>query len=378
MGALDEAFASHSPRVVAWPAGDASDLASFAVELDRLLPEAAREIADAARAIGATVASSGARVRLAASSDVFERLARGASTSIVRALPAEALARFRRRAFRVATARGEIALGPRPALMGVINVTPDSFSDGGRFASVAAAVERGRQLVDSGADVLDVGGESTRPGADDVSEDEEIRRVVPVVRELAREGRAPVSVDTRRSRVAEAALDAGASMVNDVSGLDADPRLAAVVRAAGAAIVLGHMRGTPKTMASLARYDDLLGEVGRSLAERAARAMAAGVSARSILIDPGLGFAKTAEHNLELLRRLPELRSLGYPLVVGPSRKSFVGALTGKPPSERAFGTAAAVAAAVLGGAAMVRVHDVAEMRDVAAVAAAIAGEAVA
>ncbi|MBI3843096.1 MAG: dihydropteroate synthase [Planctomycetes bacterium] len=262
--------------------------------------------------------------------------------------------------------------------MGVLNVTPDSFSDGGRFATVDAAVEEGIRLVAAGADVLDVGGESTRPGAEDVPEEEEIRRVVPVIRELSRKGPTPISIDTRKRRVAEAAIEAGASIVNDVSGLDHDRGLADVVRDAGAALVIGHVKGTPRTMTSLALYDDLLGEVIRSLRARVQHARAAGVAEHALLVDPGIGFAKTPDQSLELLRRLPELRSIGLPIVVGPSRKSFVGVVTGQPPAERAFGTAAAVAAIVLSGASIIRVHDVAEMRDVAAVAAAIRGEALA
>lgn len=259
-------------------------------------------------------------------------------------------------------------------IVGVLNVTPDSFSDGGRFAGPDEAVAAGLAMVDAGADWIDVGGESTRPGSVPVPEAEEIRRVVPVIRALAPriEGRARISVDTYKGGTAEAALTAGATIVNDVSGGGLDPAVLAAAAWAKATIVLGHLRGTPATMNEDIHFEDVLGEVAAELNARICAARTAGCT--EIWADPGIGFGKHLTDNLCLLRRLPELRDrLGVPLMVGVSRKRFIGELTGKPAGEREFGTAAAVSAAVLGGAAAVRVHDVIAMRDVVRVAQAIA-----
>jgi dihydropteroate synthase len=254
----------------------------------------------------------------------------------------------------------------------VLNVTPDSFSDGGRFLDPDAAVEQALRLASEGADLIDVGGESTRPGAPEVTEEEELRRVLPVLTRLARARfPVPISIDTSKAGVARAALDAGALLVNDVRGL-ADPAMARVVAEAGAPVVLMHMRGTPRDMRERARYQDLLGEVRVELRAAMDRAVEAGVLEDRILLDPGIGFAKTAEQSVEVLGRLPELLSLGRPLLVGPSRKSFIGAITGAPPEERLAGTLAAVTAAVLGGAAFIRVHDVGPSRQAVRVAAAL------
>ncbi|HET6923271.1 MAG TPA: dihydropteroate synthase [Anaeromyxobacteraceae bacterium] len=261
---------------------------------------------------------------------------------------------------------------PGPYLMGVLNVTPDSFSDGGRFLDPAAAVDRALQLAGEGADLLDVGGESARPGARPVPAEEERRRVVPVLERLAALGfAAPISVDTSKAEVARAALAAGAALVNDVSSL-ADPEMARVVAGAGVPVVLMHMRGTPADMQSRARYRDVVGEVKAELAAALARAAAAGVSPERTILDPGIGFAKDAGHSVRILARLVDLAALGRPLLVGPSRKSFVGQVTGAPVEERLPGTLAAVTAAVLGGATFLRVHDVAAARQAARVAAAI------
>jgi len=262
--------------------------------------------------------------------------------------------------------------GPGPFLMGVVNATPDSFSDGGLFLAADAAVAHAERLVAEGADLLDIGGESTRPGAADVPAEVEAGRVVPVIERLRAGGCAvPISVDTRKAEVARAALRAGADLVNDVSGL-ADPALRDVVAEAGVPAVIMHMRGTPSDMASRAVYADVVGEVERELAEALARAVAAGVREELILLDPGLGFAKTAAHSLALLAALPRLARLGRPLVVGPSRKSFIGAVSGAPVGERLPGTLAAVAACVLSGVEVIRVHDVAPARQAALVASAI------
>jgi len=266
---------------------------------------------------------------------------------------------------------------PGPFLMGVLNVTPDSFSDGGRFLDPGAAVEQALRLAEEGADLLDVGGESTRPGAPPVPAGEERRRVVPVLERLAARGfPVPVSVDTSKAEVARAAVEAGAALLNDVRGL-VDPEMARAAAEAGVPVVLMHMRGTPADMQSRASYRDVVAEVKAELGAALARAAAAGVPAERTVLDPGIGFAKQAGHSLRLLSRLGDLAALGRPLLVGPSRKSFIGHVTGAPVGERLPGTLAAVAAAVLGGAAFLRVHDVAEARQAARVAAAIreAGE---
>jgi dihydropteroate synthase len=259
----------------------------------------------------------------------------------------------------------------RTYLMGVVNVTPDSFSDGGAFLDPAVAVAHGRRLVAEGADLVDVGGESTRPGAEPVPAAEERARVVPVVRALR--DVATIAVDTYKAEVAAAALAEGAEIVNDISGGTLDPALFPTVATHGAVVVVGHLRAQPKQMQAHARYTDVVREVLDELSTRVAAARAAGVARERIWIDPGLGFAKTAEHNLEILARLGEFRALGCPIVVGASRKSFVGALTGREVGARELGTAAANAAAVLGGANVVRVHDVAAQRDAVVVADAIA-----
>jgi dihydropteroate synthase len=256
--------------------------------------------------------------------------------------------------------------------MGVVNVTPDSFSDGGRFLAPEAAVERAERLAEEGADLLDLGGESTRPGAAPVDADEERRRVVPVIERLRARGfRLPISIDTSKGAVARAALQAGADLINDVTGLR-DPELASAVAASGAPLVLMHLRGTPTDMAGRASYTDLLGEVAAELREAMARAAAAGIPAERLILDPGLGFAKTPAQTVELLARVGELKALGRPLLVGPSRKRFIGELTGAPVEARLPGTLAAVTACVLQGVELLRVHDVAPARQAALVAAAL------
>ena len=269
------------------------------------------------------------------------------------------------------TARRTIPLD-RPCVMGILNVTPDSFSDGGRLATVADALRAAAALRDAGADVLDVGGESTRPGAGAVDEAEERRRVVPVIRRLAAEIGLPVSVDTRRASVAVEALAAGAEIVNDVSALSFDPAMAGVVSAAGAGVVLMHMRGTPETMDAAATYADVAQEVAAELAVRRDAALAAGIAREAIVLDPGLGFAKTVEQSFSLVNRLECLVALGQPVLVGPSRKRFLGAATGRPVTERDAATAALCVAARLRGARVFRVHDVRLVREALAVADAV------
>jgi dihydropteroate synthase len=258
-------------------------------------------------------------------------------------------------------------------LMGVVNVTPDSFSDGGLYLDRGAAIAHGRELAGAGAEILDVGGESTRPGAEPVGEAEELARVVPVVRELAAEG-FRISVDTSKAVVAEAALDAGASIVNDVTALRGDPAMAVLCAERDATVILMHMLGEPRTMQEDPRYDDVAGDVKAFLAERLGAAVAAGIDEERVWLDPGIGFGKTGPHNMELLRRLGELGELGRPLVVGTSRKSFIGKVDGSPAGERLGGTIASSVLAATEGAEVLRVHDVAEVRQALAVAAAILG----
>ncbi|HEX3696830.1 MAG TPA: dihydropteroate synthase [Polyangia bacterium] len=261
----------------------------------------------------------------------------------------------------------------RCLIVGVLNVTPDSFSDGGRFSSVAGAVDAGARLCDEGADWIDVGGESTRPRSQPVAQDEEIARVVPVIEGLRRRlgDRVRLSIDTYKAGTARAAIAAGATVVNDISGGKLDPALFAVAAAANAAVVVGHLRGTPATMMDAVHFDDVVAEVNAELADAVEVARAAGCT--EIWADPGIGFGKRLPHNLALLRALPTLvAALGVPLMVGVSRKAFIGELTGRPAEARIFGTAAAVTAAVLSGAAAVRVHDVGATRDVVAVAEAL------
>ena len=262
-------------------------------------------------------------------------------------------------------------MGDRTLIMGIINVTPDSFSDGGRLLDPKRAVDAGIRMVDDGADLLDVGGESTRPGALPLSPDEERRRILPVIEALASRVQAPISVDTYKASVAETALEAGASIVNDISGLRYEPELASVVASRGAPIVLMHTRGRPQDMYRQAVYHDVVDEVLDELRESMAFAGGAGISRDSMLVDPGLGFAKEATHSYEALARLAELSDLGRPIVVGPSRKAFLTRPLGRevPAGERDWLTTAAVTAAVLAGAHIVRVHAVREMTEVARVA---------
>jgi dihydropteroate synthase len=253
---------------------------------------------------------------------------------------------------------------PTPAVMGVVNVTPDSFSDGGLYLDPAAAIARGRELAAEGADLLDVGGESTRPGSDPVSAGVELDRVLPVIEGLVGAGAAPVSVDTMKAEVARQALAAGASFVNDVTALRHDPEMAGVIAEAGVPVCLMHMLGTPKTMQQDPRYQDVVAEVSEFLLERAAAAEAAGVPRDLICLDPGIGFGKTLDHNLELLAHLERLAGLGYPLLIAVSRKRFLGAITGRGEADRLAATIAANVAALERGAWMFRVHDVRPNRE--------------
>jgi dihydropteroate synthase len=259
-----------------------------------------------------------------------------------------------------------------PVVMGIVNVTPDSFSDGGRYLDVAAAIEHGLELQEEGAEILDIGGESTRPGAEPVSQEEELRRVVPVMAGLRAAGvRARMSIDTSKAAVAAAALDAGATLVNDVTALRADPAMVELVAQRNTDCCLMHMLGEPRTMQRDPHYDDVVSDVKAFLEERMAYAVARGVAEERILLDPGIGFGKTAQHNLELLARLDELAALGRPIVIGTSRKSFLGRITGRPVDDRVAATVATNVLAYERGARIFRVHDVAPVHDALLIAAA-------
>ena len=261
--------------------------------------------------------------------------------------------------------RGRRLALDRPMVMGVLNVTPDSFSDGGRYLDPDAAMKHALEMVDEGADLIDIGAESSRPGAQPVPEAEELRRLIPVVQEVCRRVPVPVSVDTTKAAVAGAAINAGAAMVNDISACRADPAMLAVVAEAGAGLVLMHMQGTPQTMQQAPLYGSVVDDVRDFLQARMQTAVQAGVAADHILLDPGIGFGKNLDHNLALLARLDALQSLGRPILVGVSRKAFIGEVMGRRTDDRLMGTAAAVAAAVFRGAMVVRVHDVKAMQDV-------------
>jgi len=272
------------------------------------------------------------------------------------------------------TSRREIAMGERPLIMGILNVTPDSFSDGGKYGTTDAAVARGIRMVAEGADIVDIGGESSRPGAEPVSLKEEKARVIPVVKKLCREIGVPVSVDTTKAAVAAEAVDNGAEIVNDISAMRFDRRMGRVVAERGAAVILMHMRGIPADMQKgKISYSSVTGDIIAFLRERIAAAEARGIETERMMIDPGIGFGKTPGDNLTLIRHLGEFRDLGLPIVMGVSRKAFIGRITGGEPAERYAGTAAAVAASVMNGSDVLRVHDVAMMRKVADVAWAIA-----
>lgn len=284
---------------------------------------------------------------------------------------------FQRKRFHLKLRSGTFALGERTLVMGVLNVTPDSFSDGGRFFSLPQAVEGALAMQQAGADILDIGAESTRPGSSGISAAEELARLLPVLEALRGRLKIPISIDTRKAAVGDIALGAGGEMLNDISGLTHDPRLAEVAARHRAPLILMHMRGNPRTMQSLPFAKNVLRDVMAGLRRSVRVARRAGVAKSQIVLDPGIGFGKSFAQNYELLAKLPALAKLGYPLLVGTSRKGFLGATLaekGKPasPEERIWGTAATVAASILNGAHIVRVHDVAEMVQVARVSDAL------
>jgi len=267
----------------------------------------------------------------------------------------------------------QLSIGGQPLIMGILNATPDSFSDGGRYLSIDAALAKGREMLAQGADIIDIGGESTRPGAEPVDERTEMDRVLPVIEALCAAAGARVGIDTAKASVAREAVRAGACIINDVTAMEGDPRMAAVVRETGAGVVLMHMRGTPRTMQDAPRYGDVAGEVADWLSGRLAAAVAAGIAPEAVVLDPGIGFGKTTAHNIELIAGLGHLARLGRPVLAGMSRKRFIGALSGvEEAAGRLAGSLAALAAAILQGASILRVHDVAASVQAARVAAAV------
>jgi len=272
----------------------------------------------------------------------------------------QTVANYRRNSWSLRCGSRRLEVGPRPVTMGVINVTPDSFSDGGKFPDAARAVDHGLAMVEAGATILDIGGESTRPGAAEVRAEEEIARCEPVVTELRKRSQAFLSIDTRKPPVARAALQAGADMINDISALG-DPEMASLAAQADCPVILMHMQGTPQTMQQNPTYDHVVADVCRRLRQALARAVEAGIDIEQTIVDPGIGFGKTVAHNLSLLGRLKELRSLGRPLLVGTSRKSFIGKILGAEVDNRLIGSVAACVWTRAQGAAIFRVHDVAE-----------------
>jgi dihydropteroate synthase len=280
----------------------------------------------------------------------------------------------RRKIFRLKLNSRTLVLGERTLVMGVLNITPDSFSDGGKFVDPASAIEHALAMEAAGADLLDIGGESTRPGSAGISAKEELARILPVLQELRGVLKIPISIDTQKADVAEAALDAGAEMINDISGLKNDSRIAEFIARRHVPLILMHMRGEPRTMQKVPFARDVMKDVLQGLRWSVGIARKAGVAKSQLILDPGVGFGKSYAQNYELLQNLPQLAKLGYPLLVGTSRKGFLGATLARegkaaPPKERIWGTAATVTASILNGAHIVRVHDVAEMAQVARVA---------
>ncbi|MDP2980592.1 MAG: dihydropteroate synthase [Candidatus Omnitrophota bacterium] len=266
----------------------------------------------------------------------------------------------------------DIKFGSRTYIMGILNVTPDSFSGDGIYQDAEKAVETAERLVEDGADIIDIGGESTKPGSEPVTIEEEIKRTIPVIKKLSKRIDVPISIDTAKSEVARLALENGASIVNDITGLGSDRKMIGVIKEFNAKVVVMHIKGTPQTMQANPEYGNLIQEIKDKLRTIIEKAVIGGIKKENIIIDPGIGFGKTLEHNLEILNRLFEFKELGLPILVGPSRKSFIGKLTGAEPDKRIFGTIASVAIAIKNGADIVRVHDVKEIKQAVAVSDAI------
>jgi dihydropteroate synthase len=279
-----------------------------------------------------------------------------------------------RKKFEVEAGNRILDLGVKTSIMGILNVTPDSFSDKGRYMEPAVAVERAWKIAEEGADILDIGAESTRPGSKGVDVDEELRRLLPVLEGLGEEYPLPISIDTSKAKVARATLERGASIINDVTSFQKDPRIGYEAAEFNAAVVLMHMRGTPMNMQSIPPSPDIIGDIESWAQEAVARAQSSGVSSKKIILDPGIGFGKTQAQNFEILRNLDRLSAAGFPVLVGTSRKSFIGSILNKPAGELVLGTGASVAASIVLGAHIVRVHDVAAMREIVDVTDAIVG----
>ena len=396
---VNEAELQHNPRVIAGTAAGFEGLRRFrsplldpfktllpvAVEVERVPAERRSAWAEALRARGFLVDDQVDvdRMRVAGSVDRFELLVdvepdpdpadQDRLADLLRCV-GDAVKRHFTVEYRLPHPKGSIDCGRRPLKMAILNVTPDSFSDGGRYLHPERAIERAFELEAQGADVIDIGAESTRPGAAAVSAEEEIERLEPVMRVILDKLGTPVSVDTMKAEVADRFVGQGAAIINDVSGLERDPRIAEVAARHRAVLVINHMRGTPRSMQESPRYDDVLSDVTRSLRERMWRATRAGLPRERIVVDPGIGFGKRLEDNLDLLAHVDQLRSLGCPILLGCSRKSFLGALTGREADDRDAATAATTALAAFRGVAMVRVHEVTETADLLSVLDAIDG----
>ena len=279
---------------------------------------------------------------------------------------------FKREFFDVPHSHGKLHLGSKTYVMGILNVTPDSFYDGKRYDTLENAIERALKLAEEGADIIDVGGESTRPGAYPVSEAEEIKRVIPIIKILSKQLRKPISIDTYKAKVAEKAIDAGASIINDIGGLLMDKKMAMVAAEAHVPVIIMHKKGIPRTMQKYPIRKNLLSEIMSSLRKSISIAIDAGIDEDKIILDPGIGFGKTVQHNLEILKRLREFKSMGFPILIGTSRKKFIGTILNLPVQERLYGTLATIAVAVMNGAHIVRVHDVREAVQVVTICDAI------
>ncbi|MFC1666806.1 dihydropteroate synthase [Candidatus Omnitrophota bacterium] len=266
----------------------------------------------------------------------------------------------------------DFEFGSRTYIMGILNLTPDSFSGDGIYKDIGRAIEEAERIIEEGADIIDIGGESTRPGSLSVSLEEEMKRVIPAIKQLAKKIKTPISVDTRKSEVALAALDNGASMINDITGLESDQDMVDVARRYNAKVVIMHMQGTPQVMQQNPSYDNIVEDIVERLSYLVKKAEEGGIKRENIIVDPGIGFGKTVEHNLEILNSLSYFKKLQRPILIGPSRKSFIGNVLGVEPKQRIFGTAASVALAIKNGADIIRIHDVKEMKQVAMLSDAI------
>ncbi|MCG2676275.1 dihydropteroate synthase [bacterium] len=352
----------------------------FAVKLEKIRPQTANILKQEALSLGAEAAASRRVIDLKRKrSDVLllgtekqyrllvEKLKRQPfSLAEIAEEIKNLLANFKRKQWKIESGKYTLKIGRRTLIMGILNVTPDSFADGGRYDTLDSALLQAEGMAEEGADIIDVGGESTRPGTRPVPLQEELRRTIPVIKRLVKRINLPISIDTYKSRVAREALDSGASLVNDISALRLDEGMSQVVSKYKAPLILMHMQGRPRNMQKNPKYGDVVGEIISFLRERIAFAKEEGIDGEKIIIDPGIGFGKKKEHNLEIFNRLSEFKSLGRPILVGPSRKSVIGDVLGLPVEERLEGTAATAAASILNGADMVRVHDVKEMKRVA------------